>query len=353
MFILNRIKNNKGVHVLKHLLFWGVVWVFYVYFFGFNTTNTSYVNWFSTILIPVTCFVTYTNLYYLIPRYLMQQDYWRFIVYNLYVLVGATYSVVILIYVGFIFRSDFRLEVIPPLSKSLLFILTSVYLIVFVVVAFKLQDLNLKALNRNKELENNALQNQLRLKEEELKFLKMQIHPHFLFNTLNTIYGLSLKKDAYTPTLILKLSELLDYILYQIDRPFVEVSDELNHLMNYIELERIRFKESLEISTYFNGIEALQIPPMLLIPFVENSFKHGKHDNGVLCIEVHATYNNGVFKFYVSNTSGELPLSNGIGLVNIRKRLKLLYPKKHHLSIEQTEGLFIVELKIYIDDNTY
>ncbi len=349
--MLSTLKNTWGIKLILHIIFWYIVWWFYVYFFGFNTTNLSYVNWFSTILIPVTCFVTYTNIYYLLPKYLMHQNYKRFVWYNLYVLVGAAYSIIVLIYIGFIFRSDFKLEHIPPLSKSLPFILISVYLIVFVVITFKLQALNLKTLNQNKILENRTLESQLRLKEEELKVLKMQIHPHFLFNTLNTIYGMALKKDDYTPELILKLSDLLDYILYQIDKPYVDIKDELGHLQNYIELERIRFRDTLYVETNFEDVDDLKIPPMFLIPFVENSFKHGKHIQGVLKIQIQAAYKNGYFRFYISN-SYEMQGTHqpGIGLNNIKKRLTLLYPSQHELQICQTDNKFIVDLKLYIND---
>ena len=348
--MLKWIKDKWWLKILCHLLFWYLVWLFYKYFFGFNTSNLSYVHWFSTILIPVTCFVTYTNVYYLLPQFLMRQKYMLFTWYNLYVLVGATYSVTVLIYVGFIFRTDFRLEHIPPLSKSLPFILISVYIIVFIVLVFRLQYLNLQTLMVNKVLENNALLANLKLKEEELKFLKMQIHPHFLFNTLNTIYGLSLKKDDLTPMMILKLSELLDYILYQIHNPFVLLKDELNHLSNYIDLERIRFRDTLNITTEFKHREALQIPPMLLIPFVENSFKHGKRENGTLYININTDYDSGWFKFYISNSSELQPKSKGIGLENIKKRLELLYPDRYKLLIKEEKTRFMVELQLYMDE---
>lgn len=348
--VLN-LKYTKGVKWIIHLLFWYIVWQFYFYFFSFNTTNLSYVNWFSTILIPVTCFVTYTNIYYLLPQYLTQQKYSLFVWYNLYVLVGAAYSITILIYVGFIFRTDFSLEHLPPLSKSLPFILISVYLIVFVVVVFKLQRINLKAYNQNKILENTTLASQLKLKEEELKVLKMQIHPHFLFNTLNTIYGMALKKDDYTPELILKLSDLLDYILYQIDQPYVYVSDEINHVENYIELERVRFGDALSVDTNFENIEDLKLPPMFLIPFIENSFKHGKHIQGILTVKMQTRIRNEYFYFNISNSAGKPnDINAGIGLENIKKRLLLLYPDKHELSIVHDENVFNVELKIYIND---
>lgn len=351
--IFTKLNHHWLINILKHILFWYLVWLFYTYFFSFNTNNLSYVNWFSSILILVTCFVTYTNIYYLLPKYLNDNKLRLFILYNLYVLVGAAYSIIILIYVGFIFRSDFQLKFIPPLSASLPFILFSVYLIVFIVLTFKFQRMSYKTLKHNKILENQALQNELRLKEEALKVLKMQIHPHFLFNTLNTIYGLTLKKDEYAPHLILKLSELLDYILYQIDKPFVNLKDEINHIENYIELEQFRFRDSLRIETFFNDLEPLKISPMLLIPFVENSFKHGVIINGYLRIKIQAIYKNHCLIFTVVNTCGKESDSGGIGLDNIKKRLALLYPNKHQLIITHKEEYFKVELILEIDERKY
>ena len=104
----------------------------------------------------------------------------------------------------------------------------------------------------------------------------MQIHPHFLFNSLNTIYGFALKKSDDAPEMILKLSNLLDYILYQIEKPQVLLTDEINHLMDYVSLEKMRFHDTLDVTFNIENInESTKIAPMLLLPFIENSFKHG------------------------------------------------------------------------------
>ena len=176
----------------------------------------------------------------------------------------------------------------------------------------------------------------------------MQIHPHFLFNSLNTIYGFALKKGDEAPEMILKLSNLLDYILYQVDKPFVVLEDEVHHLEDYISLEKMRFHDTLQVRFKKENIKnGLQIAPMLLIPFVENSFKHGAVVNGVLKVDIHLKIENNKLFFQIENfSSEEKDTANGIGLENIKKRLQMLYLNKHQLKIEEKNLSFKVTLEI-------
>ena len=189
---------------------------------------------------------------------------------------------------------------------------------------------------------------QLKLKEQELNYLKMQIHPHFLFNTLNTMYGFALKKADETPEMILKLSNLLDYLLYQVDKPFVSLNDEINHINDYIELEKMRFNDTLHINFETENILAdTKIAPMLLLPFVENSFKHGSLKKGVLNVSIKLYCKKKSLFFEIKNTSTINAISeNGIGLDNIKKRLDLLYKDQYTLTINNENGLFKVNLKL-------
>ncbi len=328
-----------------HILFWVLVWLFYAYFFSFNSRNENYVNWFSSILIPVTIFATYTTIYCLIPKYLLLKKYFLFILYSIYVLVACAYLISLSMFFGFVYMSDLNFLDMPPLSKSMPFILLSVYVIVVVVSAFKLLQHSYLTLKNHKTLETKFLQTQLELKKEELKFLKMQIHPHFLFNTLNTLYGFALKKVDETPEMILKLSNLLDYILYQTNKPFVSLKDEIGHIEDYVALEKIRFRNSLKVQLNITDIdESFKIAPMLLIPFVENSFKHGAIVDGLLKISIILSTSRNSFYFNITNTYKPKKHSDGIGLENIKKRLEMLYPKQHELKIEETNKLFEVEL---------
>ncbi|MDP5082056.1 MAG: histidine kinase [Winogradskyella sp.] len=208
--------------------------------------------------------------------------------------------------------------------------------------------LNIVASKKTKLLETKILETQLKLKEQELNYLKMQIHPHFLFNTLNTMYGFALKKADETPEMILKLSNLLDYLLYQVDKPFVSLTDELNHIEDYISLEKMRFNDTLNVNFRKDlHLESIKIAPMLLIPFVENSFKHGTIKNGVLTIDIKIkTSTNEILFVIKNNSSNDLNYKEGIGLENIKKRLELLYPNQYHLLINTDENDFEVSLKL-------
>jgi len=252
------------------------------------------------------------------------------------------------VFFGLGYLSEFEYSNMSQLSKNLFFVMIAVYLIVIIVSAFKLLKLNLKNAEKTKALETKILETQLKLKEQELNYLKMQIHPHFLFNTLNTMYGFALKKADETPEMILKLSNLLDYLLYQVDKPFVLLTDEVNHIKDYIELEEMRFNETLDVNFKCDSIiESTKIAPMLLLPFIENSFKHGSLKNSLLSINIDLSSNEDTINFYIENTNSKSEhTKKGIGLENMQKRLDLLYKNKYTLTIENTIDLYKVHLKL-------
>lgn len=321
-------------------------------FLDLTLKTKNYINWFSSILIPVTIFASYTTVYYLIPKYLLVKKYGLFILYSIYAFVGAAYIISLSMFFGFVYMSELNFLDMPPLSKSMPFILMSVYVVVTLASAFKLLQNSYITLKKHKTLENKFLQTQLVLKEEELKFLKMQIHPHFLFNTLNTLYGFALKKADETPEMILKLSNLLDYILYQINKPFVSLKDEIAHIEDYISLEKMRFHNSLKIDLNTNNAEdSLKIAPMLLMPFVENSFKHGTIVDGFLKIYINIISTPNDIEFDISNThKSQKQITEGIGLKNIKKRLEMLYPNRYNLQIDNSNDSFKVVLKLQTNE---
>ncbi|TYA78441.1 sensor histidine kinase [Seonamhaeicola marinus] len=335
--------------IILHLLFWAGVLLFYTYFFGFNSGNFNYVLSFSVFLMPITVATTYVFIYKLIPEYLITKRYLKFGFYTFCTIVISAYLIVISVFYGLIYLSNFEYKDMAPISRSLLFVTTAVYLVVIIASGYKLLKLNLKHSKETSELENKILEAQLKLKEQELNYLKMQIHPHFLFNTLNTMYGFALKKANETPEMILKLSNLLDYLLYKVDKPFVSLIDEIHHIKDYIELEKMRFNNTLNIN--FNVKETvsndIQIAPMLLLPFVENSFKHGTLRNGILTINSRISCDVKSLSFFIENTCSEDGFDNtGIGLTNIQKRLDLLYKDKYLLKIDHKNGIFKVELQL-------
>jgi sensor histidine kinase YesM len=343
------IQTRKIRAILLHILLWISAWFFFVYFFNYNSESIQYPVWFASLLLPLTMAITYFVVNFLIPKYLLTKQYFRFTLYSFYTLVASSYLIVIIIYGCLIFLLSLDIDVMPPMSKNFVFILIMVYLVVGLVSFISILNQNFKTISRNKELQNKILETQLQLKEQELHYLKRQIHPHFLFNTLNTIYGFALKQSKQTPDIILKLSNLLDYILYQINKPRVSLKEEVLHIKEYIELERIRFQDTLKV--VFNAGEIrddIQVAPMLLIPFVENAFKHGNIIDGFLSIEINIKVSNNSLDFNIRNTFNRENQNQepGIGLENIKKRLNLNYSNHYQLTYDNTNNWYSVNLLI-------
>ncbi|MBT3386217.1 MAG: histidine kinase [Prolixibacteraceae bacterium] len=344
-------KFIKLKYILFHTIFWVSVWFFFYYFFSYNSNDTVYVIWFSSCLLPVTMIVTYFVVYFLVPKYLLTKKYLLFALYSFYTLIFSSYIIVLVIYGCLIFLLSFNISVMPPMSKNFFFILILVYLVAGIISFISLLNHNFKTTSRNKELHNKILATQLQLKEQELHYLKMQIHPHFLFNTLNTIYGFALKQSKQTPEIILKLSNLLDYILYQVNKPKVSLKEEVLHIKEYIELEKIRFQDTLKVT--FNSTEIneeILIAPMLLIPFVENAFKHGSLENGFLRVEIKVVVKEFQLDFFIRNTfinNNATKENGGIGLENIRKRLDLYNSNNYRLENYIKDNWYFAELSIF------
>ena len=346
--------NKSVLKILKkiplHLIFWFVVLFFFSSFFSVGSKNENFIFWFSTILSIITIVSSYVFVYYLIPDFLIARKYKKFILYTFYAGVFIVCAVLMTVVFGFVFFYNLELKQMPALTKNSGVILVCVFLIIALTGAFKILKDTYKSLDEKKTLENKFLQTQLQLKEQELKFLKMQIHPHFLFNTLNTLYGFALKKSEKAPEMILKLSNLLDYILYQVDKPLVLLEDEIKHIEDYVSLEKFRFQESLQITVNKDLIdEKLEIAPMLLLPFVENAFKHGAQIDGVVAVNINLKVDENTLNFTIENSAKNNENSKkGIGLENIKKRLEMVHPKNHFLEILQEEKKFRVNIKIPI-----
>ncbi|MCR5886395.1 sensor histidine kinase [Hymenobacter sp. J193] len=189
--------------------------------------------------------------------------------------------------------------------------------------------------------------------EAELAFLKSQVSPHFLFNTLNNIYSLAQLKSDDAPEAILKLSHLMRYMLYEADTPRVALAKEVEYVQNYVDLQRLRLDEDVLISFHQEGqLAGRLIEPMLLIPFVENAFKHGvsyRHPSAIR-MELHVTTTE--LRFRVHNRRfpqaprPDQPRDSGVGLHNVEQRLALLYPGRHELRIEPTADDFTITLTL-------
>ncbi|MNS46985.1 Sensor histidine kinase YehU [compost metagenome] len=194
--------------------------------------------------------------------------------------------------------------------------------------------------------------------ETELLFLKSQISPHFFFNTLNNIYSLSVEKSNKTPKIVLKLSELMRYMLYETKEKKQSLENEILCIQNYLDLERIRNGERLEVDMSISGdIHDKEISPVLLLTFVENAFKHGVNKNtGNVLIDIRFKVKGDYLYFTISNPMPEFTVhkdnfnkASGIGIENVKKRLELGYNKNDYkLSFKNKKNIFVVKLVIKV-----
>ncbi len=198
----------------------------------------------------------------------------------------------------------------------------------------------------------------------ELALLKTQINPHFFFNTLNNLYSLTVQNSEKAPTMILQLSDMMRYTIYEGQKQTVSLLDEIEYLKNYIELQKIRYQKNVEINFLVGqniNIETTQIAPLLFIILLENAFKHGVEtlrENAFLTVQLDLIQikNQKELTFWIENNfdleaNNELPKKKeqGIGLQNLKRRLELLYSQKYSLEIERNEAIYSAKLKIQIE----
>jgi len=195
--------------------------------------------------------------------------------------------------------------------------------------------------------------------KSELKYLKSQVNPHFLFNTLNSLYALTLKKSDLAPEIVLRLSEMMRYMLYECNEKVVPLDKEINYIKNYLELEKLRHGDKFEIKFELVGNPTgLRIAPLMFMPFIENSFKHGLNSqiqSGYVHIHMNIENEQAIIKVDNSNPPAMPAMksrrSGGVGLVNINRRLKLIYPNQHTLDIDKTPNSFHVQLNINLSQS--
>ncbi|WP_175445399.1 sensor histidine kinase [Ulvibacter litoralis] len=184
----------------------------------------------------------------------------------------------------------------------------------------------------------------------QLQFLKNQINPHFLFNSLNTIYSLTTKKASNAPEAVITLSELMRYMLYRANNEYVPLQEELDYISNYIKLQRLRLAYAENVTINIRGnVGAQKVRPLLLISFIENAFKYGTDYQGNTEIKIVITVSENNLSFTCVNLIGNRKAdteNSGIGLVNTRERLEMLYPGMHTLEVSEKEGKYIVDLNL-------
>jgi LytS/YehU family sensor histidine kinase len=184
----------------------------------------------------------------------------------------------------------------------------------------------------------------------EVDLLKTQINPHFFFNTLNNLYGLVVEKSDMAPEVILKLSDMMRYTIYEGEKDRVAVKDEISYLENYIELQKIRFHRDIDIKFEHSIEEAdIKVPPLLFIVLVENAFKHGAEsltEGAIIHIKLVSKDDSILFKTQNNFETSEIPQNGGIGLKNLQRRLHLLFPDSHTLILDDTRvGMYRTTLR--------
>lgn len=323
-------------------MFW-VVWYFF-YIITFSDTFLEAREFAQNLaLLPVRMAGTYVLLYWMLPKFLFTKRYLLFFI--LVVIHGILYGFCInlVLRYGFGYYASGGSSIIRSIVLNYQIPATAVAVYMF-KRWYKIQQYTLS-------LEKEKL-------EAELKFLKSQIHPHFLFNTLNNLYALTLKKSDRAPDVVIQLSHLLEYTLYSGRESTVELSEEMKQLQGYIELEKLRYGKRLKVNLdVTDHLDGLHIAPLLLLPFVENSFKHGaSSDIQSPFIDLQVEVQNAVLDFRIRNSYNRdadktADYKAGIGLKNVRRRLELLYPDSYNLQIDQHNDVFEIKLNLDLKGN--
>ncbi|MBS1918184.1 MAG: histidine kinase [Bacteroidetes bacterium] len=279
----------------------------------------------------------YLNAFVLIPRLIYKKRYLQFTGLHVLLMLCAILEFSILMK---IFFSDLGFDLKPALFNFFIYLF-----IAALSTAYKLISDKINADKLVSEKENENL-------KTELSFLRSQVSPHFMFNVLNNMVALARKKsDLLEPSLI-KLSSLMRYMLYEADEDKVSLEKEAEYLQSYIDLQRQRFGKNVEINFSTEPFtENYQIEPMLLIPFVENAFKHGSGIVEDAQIDISLIAKNNILQFFVRNkynpqSSETKDKTSGIGLTNVKRRLNLLYKSNHSLLITQKDNWFTISLQL-------
>lgn len=358
--------------ILRHVIFW--LFFFCISLFNelyFSSSWSAHPDWasfFSGVIAQVLMFsikvvVVYYSIYSILPRWSAQQTNigshpfaapnkttWKYVVEFIAVLIIGAFCMrlmvqgVIWVY---IFPGDERDLTWNSLIGRYLYSLFDLLPITLVAVAIKLFQMQMRALRQETILVQEKL-------KSELGYLKAQTNPHFLFNTLNVIYGLSRKQDEQTPKAIMSLSKILRYMLYETSHRVNPVTAEVQIINDYIALQKLRFQEHMALA-FEHQLEnpGAEISPLLLLPLVENAFKHSDGIDTV--IEIRITERGGVLEFFISNSISApsatgMEIKDGIGLSNVRRQLAILY-KEYTFSASKKDDKFEVDLTI--DLNSY
>ena len=340
--LTNRTTTVK--YALVHTAYWVLITGFFLYEkrYLFYKAGLPYFAACVFIRVALLIGIAYLNLHYFLPRYLLTGRYWRYFGLVLlsilgYLLVQAFYDYVVY---GFVIAPTQNQDWLENLSYN--FFSTLWYLALMVPLK-----LSIDWYEQQRQLQKIAVEKL----QAEVNFLRSQVNPHFLFNILNNLYALTLKKSDLAPDMVLKLSGMMEYMLYDSDEARVPLEREINYLQNYIELEKLRCGDHSDIALRVNGNpNGKEIAPLLLLPLVENAFKHGV---GKLAenswLHGTLTLNPTAVEMTVENNKPTVQpkeQKGGIGLVNLQKRLDLLYPGQYTLQTEDRMDSYRAALSI-------
>ncbi|GAB3905540.1 hypothetical protein GCM10028803_36550 [Larkinella knui] len=344
-----------------HGLFWLLLVVYEVLICG--SVDDEYRQRFAISLIelPVKMLATYVTLYLLIDKFLTRKRYGYFL----------AYLVLSMLVVGMLQRLVAYCFIYPLYFPSALsapvFFVPKILIYTFVVYSMVAIPATVHLMKKwyiDQQLTQELRQKTQKLASEkleaELKLLKSQIHPHFLFNTLNNLYALTVNGSPKSPEIVFKLSELMSYMLYDSNLPQVPLKKEIQYIENYITLEKIRYGDRLDVSlNIYTPLDGILIAPLIILPFVENSFKHGVSQQlESVWVRVDVLTNDNVLIFKIENSKSPNPpvsASNahaGIGLQNVRQRLDIIYGTRYSLQLFSEDETYLAVLKIERDPDT-
>ncbi|OQP63966.1 hypothetical protein A3860_21325 [Niastella vici] len=342
---------------LRHILFWIAHSLFWVFWAG--AFFVDYKKWVSFMWelhlkysLLITIGYTYLVVYFLLPRFVAQKKYALFGIL-LFFFTGLFYTLYVL--------NFFRIKNEQEPSTDNQILMTWYFSMNFIINGPPVACAIFLALKMLKTYYIKIEEKQLLVKENtqaELQLLKAQVHPHFLFNTLNNIYSFSLTQPSHAGTLVLQLSNTLRYMINDCAAVRVSLEKEIQLINNYIGLESVRYGNRLTMQTSIKGdYEHKMIAPLLMLPFVENSFKHGiGMMRGPQWINLELLIQDNRLYFTISNSKPLQPAptngNEGIGLINVQKRLQLLYPQQHELKIESTESIFTVYMQVALQEQS-
>lgn len=340
----------ESPRVMWHILFWLIYTSFFAVVYGSfeeDYTKQFQIVWIDAIVqIPA----VYIVLYFLMPKLLFKAKFGQFFISLLVIIITFSalgwFNYVWIQFPLFWVEGNYEPDL---LNYGKIFKTTSkIYPVVALAIVAKWFKFWYKEQKNNQLLSEEKLQ-------AELKFLKAQIHPHFLFNTLNNLYALTLKSSKEAPEVVLKLSDLLNYMLYECSADKVSLEKEVKLVEDYIALEKIRYGDRLSVS--FNSsseINGVKIAPLMILPFVENAFKHGvseELDDSWISIDLSKKEESLTLKVENSKSiqveqDDRFEYKQGIGLKNVKRRLEILYPGAYTLDIHESSESFLVVLKL-------